>query len=70
MNCYTVEDDRIKFQYVFARRVWGEDRKKKSSETPPEFEELYREPCGLGEKWRLVSLQSVLKHSHYCDNLK
>lgn len=42
MNCYILEGDRMKFQNVFARRVWGEDRKKKPSETTAEFEELYR----------------------------
>jgi len=35
-NCI-LEGDRIKFQNLFERWVWDEDRKKKSSEITPEF---------------------------------
>lgn len=47
VNSCILEGDRINFQNLFDRRMWGEDRKKKPSETTPEFEELYRYPVVL-----------------------
>lgn len=52
MKSCILEGDRIKFGNLFERRVWDKDGKKKSSETIPEFEELYRQPCGLVGKMK------------------